>query len=223
MSNTILVMGESGSGKSSSIRNLNPKETFILNVIDKPLPFKGYKKNYHKLSVDGTEGNYYVSDDNGGILRTINLINTKRLDIINLVIDDFQYTMGNEFMRRAKERGYEKFTEIGQNAWSIINHLTKTRGDLNCIVLSHTDSNEQGKMKLKTIGRMLDDKITLEGMFTVILQTTTIDNQYRFITQSDGQHIARSPQGMFDQKYIDNDLSYVLQKMKEYFEDDIKL
>src|SRR6266851_2709948 len=99
MSNTSLIMGESGTGKSTSIRNLNPKETFIINVLNKPLPFKGYKSNYTKLSADGLTGNYYSSDDYQAIERLVRKINNDRPEIKNLIIDDFQYLMANEFMR----------------------------------------------------------------------------------------------------------------------------
>lgn len=221
MSNTTLIMGESGSGKSTSLRNLNPNETFILNVLNKPLPFKGFKKNYFALSGTGEIGNYYSSDEYEKIMRIISLVNTKRLDIKNLVIDDFQYLMGNEFMRRVTERGYDKFSEIGQHAWSVINALIKCREDLNCFVLSHTDIGENGKMKCKTIGRMLDDKITIEGMFTCVLHTVVEDGRYKFLTQGDGYRIAKSPMDMFEDKYIDNDLYFVNQKMNQYFGEDI--
>lgn len=221
MSNTLLIMGESGSGKSTSIRNLNPKETFIINVIDKPLPFKGFKKNYTCLSADGKTGNYYATDDYNSIIRVINGINKNRLDIKNLIIDDWQYTMCNEFMRRATERGYDKFTEIGQHAWNIIRNLTLCREDLECYVLSHTDVDSNGKIKCKTIGKMLDDKITVEGMFTIVLHALIMDGNYKFLTQNDGTHIAKSPMSMFQDKYIDNDLSFVKLKMKNYFEEDI--
>lgn len=223
MSNTLLIIGEPGTGKSTSIRNLNPEETFILNVIDKPLPFRGFKKKYHSLSTDGLNGNYYSSDEHDKIIRIINLINSKRLEIKNLVIDDFQYTMCNEFMRRCKEKGYEKFTEIGNHAWNIVSCLMKSREDLNCFVLSHSEIGDNGKMKCKTIGKMLDDKISIEGMFTIVFHTEIIDGQYKFLTQNDSGHIAKSPIGMFKDKYIDNDLFYINEQITNYFNEDINL
>jgi len=221
MSNTLLIMGESGSGKSTSLRNLNPKETFIINVINKPLPFKGFNANYKALSKENPAGNYYASDDYLSIKRIIKGVNNSRPEIKNIVIDDFQYTMCNEFMRRATEKGFEKFTEIGQHAWDIITDLTKCRDDLACYVLSHTDVGSDGKVKCKTIGKMLEDKITIEGMFTIVLHTVLMDGNYRFLTQYDGSHIAKSPMGMFEDKYIENDLEYVKKKMNDYFNEDI--
>lgn len=221
MSNTSLIIGESGTGKSTSIRNLLPEETFVINILDKPLPFKGFKKNYTRLSSDGTTGNYYPTDDHATILRVIKTVNSKRLEIKNLLIDDFQYTMANEFMRNASVKGYEKFTEIGKHAWEIVNELVKCRPDLNCFVLSHSENDGTGKMKCKTIGKMLDDKITLEGMFTVVLHTIVRDGQYKFLTNADGSHIAKSPMGMFDEREIDNDLAYVNKQMAAYFDEDV--
>jgi len=209
MSNTTLIIGESGSGKSTSLRNLSPSETFIINVLDKPLPFRGFKKNYIRATQQNPMGNYASTDNHDDIIKKILYINARRFDIKILVIDDFQYTMCNEFMSRATEKGFEKFTQIGQHAWKLIMTLTKLRDDLNCYVLSHSDLDDNGKLKCKTIGKLLDDKVTLEGMFTVVLHTMMMDGRYLFLTQNDGTRIAKSPMGMFEDKHIDNDLEYV--------------
>jgi uncharacterized protein YktA (UPF0223 family)/energy-coupling factor transporter ATP-binding protein EcfA2 len=218
MSNTLLIMGESGSGKSTSIRTLKPEETFIISVINKPLPFKAFGKLYKNLSSDASKGNYFVTDDHRKIQDLIKNINLKRFDIKNIVIDDFQYIMCNEFMKRASERGYDKFTEIGQHAHSIIDNLMKCRESLTCFVISHTELGDHGKMKCKTIGKMLDDKITIEGMFTVVLHSKIMDGKYRFLVQADGSHIAKSPMDMFDGLSIENDLEFVRSKLYEYYD-----
>lgn len=224
MSNTSLIIGESGTGKSTSLCNLDPKETFIINVLDKPLPFRGYKQSYKRIaSWEDKEGNYYASDDYQKLIKCIRTVNLMRPDIKNLIIDDWQYTMCNEFMRRATETGFTKFTEIGQHAWSIIKELTACRDDLDCFVLSHSDTDANGKYKCKSIGKMLDEKITIEGMFTIVLHTQIMDGAYRFLTQNDGSHIAKSPQGMFDEKYIKNDLAFVKQQMTSYYNEGISL
>jgi hypothetical protein len=223
MSNAILIIGDSGSGKSTAIRNLDPSDTFIINVMDKSLPFKGAKKSYTRLSADGTTGNYYSSDDSANILRVIRQVNTKRPEIKNLILDDFQYSLCAEFMRRASEKGYDKFTDIGKNAWQIIKDLITTREDLYCYVLSHSDTDVNGKVKCKTIGRMLDDKVVLEGLFSVVLHAMIIDGQYKFLTQGDSIHISKSPMGMFPTKLIDNDLVLVKEHMLQYLNEDIKL
>ena len=198
MSNAILIIGESGSGKSTSIRNLNPKETFIINVINKPLPFKSYNKNYRKVSKENPDGNYFASDNWEKIIDAINYVNEKRPEINSLIIDDFQYVMANEFMRRASEKGWEKFTEIGEHAWKIIKSLSEQRDNLDCFVLSHSDTQENGPVKCKTIGKMLDDKICLEGMFSIVFHAYMQDGVYKFLTQHDGLRIAKSPMGMFE-------------------------
>jgi hypothetical protein len=215
MATNTLIMGESGTGKSTSIRNLNPKETFIINVLDKPLPFKGFKANYTKFEKGA--GNYFASDDHAAILRVINIVNRQRQDIKHVIIDDFQYIMANEFMRRARENGFAKFTEIAQHAWEILKTCSEARDDLHFFVLSHTESDAAGKVKIKTIGKMMDEKITVEGMFTVVLHTLIIDGQHKFLTQNDGVHIAKSPMGMFDSQMIDNDLLAVKNKIDDYF------
>jgi hypothetical protein len=219
MATNTLIMGESGTGKSTSIRNLNPAETFIINVLDKPLPFKGFKNSYIKLTKENN-GNYYASDDHRAILKVIHYINEKRPDIKNVVIDDFQYVMANEYMRRAKERGFDKFTEIGQSAWGIIINIALCRDDLFFFILSHTENDASGKVKCKTIGKMIDNTITFEGMFTVVLHSMITDGKYKFLAQNDGIHIAKSPMGMFEDLLLDNDLLSIKEKMTEYFGSD---
>jgi hypothetical protein len=218
MSNTSLIIGESGTGKSTSVRNLNSKETFIISVCNKPLPFRGYKSMYKAITGwDDKTGNYYATNDHTKILRCIKAVDKDRPEIKNLIIDDFQYIMCSEFMSRVTERGFDKFSEIGQHAYNVVNVLPSLREDLNCFVLSHSEANEQGKMKVKTIGKLLDDKVVLEGLFTVVLQTEISEAGYRFLTQGDARHIAKSPMDMFDDKYIPNDLSYVVEKMNQYY------
>lgn len=223
MSNTSIIMGESGTGKSTSIRNLDPKETFIINVMNKPLPFRGYKQHYSRVSPDGATGNYYSSDNYDHITIVINKINARRPDIKTLIIDDFQYLMAGEFMARALERGYDKFSEIGKHAYDLLKMLPSLREDLDVFILTHSEANEAGKMKIKTIGKMLDEKITIEGMYSMVLQTELMNGNYSFITQGDARHIAKSPMGMFEERSIPNDLAFVKQKMSSYYNEGIIL
>lgn len=223
MSNSVLIIGESGSGKSSSIRNLNPAETFVINVLDKPLPFKGFKKSYTTYSKETPEGNYFSTDNPQWIVKLIQTINESRPDIKTIIVDDWQYVMANAFMRRAMEKGYDKFSELAKNAWEIINALNALRSDLLSVVLSHSDTDQFGKSKCKTIGKMLEDKICVEGMFTIVLHALIADGNYKFLTQNDGIHLAKSPLGMFTDKLIDNDLSQVKDKIDLYLNDDISI
>lgn len=221
MSLTALIIGESGAGKSTSIRHLDSHSTFIINVIDKPLPFKSYKKHYKSVSKDWKTGNYVSTDDADQIQKAISFVDQKRPDIKTIILDDFQYVMANEFMRKATERGYEKFTKIAQNAWSIISRLSRCRLDLDSFVLSHSEIDAVGRSKCKTIGKMLDDKITIEGMFTIVLHSVVSDGRYGFFTQHNGAYLAKSPEGMFKEKFINNDLSLVKDKIHEYLDEDI--
>lgn len=218
MSNAILILGDSGTGKSTSLRNLDPQQTLIVNILDKPLPFRGYKANYTKLSADGMTGNYYISDDHDKIMRIIKLVDQKRTDIKNLIIDDFGFTITNTYMRRSRETGYGKFADIGKQAWEIINSLRGLRDDLNCIVTMHVDIDVAGKYKPRTIGRMIDQYSIIEGAFTFVFQSIIVDNKYKFITNNDGQHCAKTPCEMFDSKFIDNDLESIVSTIKEYNE-----
>jgi len=220
MSNSILVLGESGSGKSTAIRSLPYEQTMILNVIGKPLPFRGSKKNYTPLSSDGLTGNYYASDDPTSIMRLIKLVNTKRDDIKYLVIDDFGYTITNNFMRKAQQKGYDKFSEIGKQTFDILEAITSLRDDLFCFVMMHTEIDQQGRHKPKTVGRMIDQYICVEGKFTYCFHALISEGTYRFLTNNDGQHMAKTPCDMFKDQYIDNDLMFIVNQINNYYNEE---
>lgn len=221
MSNATLIIGASGSGKSTSMRNLNSKETFCINVLDKPLPFRFYKKNYTRITGwDDKEGNYYASDDWMKVMRCIKMVNEDRPDIKTLILDDAHYLMAHEFMRRSSEHGFNKFTELATHIWSVFNAMIATREDLFSVVMTHNEIDMNGVSKLKTIGKLLDEKITLEGMFTSIFQSVITNGEFKFLTQSDGSHIAKNPLGMFEQLYIDNDLSVIREVMFNYYDEE---
>ena len=217
MSNSILILGESGTGKSTSIRHLDPTSTFILNVIGKPLPFRGATKNYTKLSKDGREGNYYCSDNRDAIMRVINLVNDKRLDINCLIIDDFGYTITNSFMRKASQKGYDKYNEIGSDAFYMLDLVANLREDLYCVVMMHSEIDTHGKYKPKTIGKMIDQYVCIEGKFTHVFHSLITDSGYKFTTNNDGQHMSKTPLGMFPDLLIDNDLKSIIETMNNYY------
>lgn len=216
MSKSILLLGESGSGKSTSLRNLPPENTFIINVIGKPLPFKGAKSKYTKLSSDGSEGNYYASDDTASIARVINLVNNKRPDILYLIIDDFGYTISNSFMRKANQKGYEKYTELAVDTFHIIDRIMLLRDDLYCVVMMHTDIDANGRYKPRTAGKMIDQYINIEGRFTYVFHSMIVDRAYKFLTNNDSTHMAKTPLGLFDDLYVDNDLFEITNRMEQY-------
>src|SRR6266702_300097 len=163
MSNTVLVIGQSGSGKSTALRTLDPKTTFIINVLDKALPFRGYKKDYKPVTKENKDGNYFSSNDWSHVVRCIQMVDKERPEITTLIIDDWQYILAYEFMRRISEKGFDKFNELGMHGWATINGCISTRPTLTCFILAHSDVDGTGKIKCKTIGKMLDEKITIEG------------------------------------------------------------
>ena len=225
MAQEILIIGESGSGKSTSLENLDPKSTFIINVAKKPMPFRGWKASYKNLTRDNPKGNYIETDNHSTIVQTMTHIKDNMPHIKTVVVDDFQYLMANEYMRRANERGFEKFTDIGLHAWEVANAGKNLREDMTFVMIGHAEQSIdlQGnrRLKFKTVGKLVDNIITMEGMFTVVLFTTVgIDPEgntsYTFITQSDGTTTAKSPRGMFEELKIPNDITEVINKMNEY-------
>lgn len=223
MSNTILIIGESGSGKSTSIRNLKPDETFIINILDKPLPFRGFKKNYTSSNTEEKKMNYFSTKEPDKIISMVRAINERRPEIKNLIIDDFQYIMANHLLSVNAKKGsevFEKFRDIGTFVWNIVNELQSCRSDMFCYVMIHSDLKDDGTYKPKTVGKMVDNQICLEGMFTTIFHSLVIDNKYKFLTQNDGVHMAKSPMGIFNDRYIDNDLSEINILIESYSNDE---
>lgn len=228
MANVIAVVGDTGQGKSTSIESLNPAETTIINVVGKPLPFKGWRSKYKTpAQADKSKGeraNLLVTSDYKLITNAIAEL-AKTPTVKNIVLDDFQYLMSGEYMDRAKERGYDKFTEMALHVWDLLKQARSLRDDLNIICLTHDEevADSGGDVtvrKMKTIGKMLDQKVTLEGLFTVVLFTevhsSEAGNKYYFRTQTDGVTRAKSPKGMFDEVLIPNDLQYVIERIYEY-------
>lgn len=225
MAQGILVIAESGAGKSTSIENLDPKETFIINVANKPLPFKGWKKKYVLWSKDNPSGNLYTGSTAQQIEACLGYVNSKRPEIKTIVVDDFQYMSSFEFFDRSDEKGYEKFTQIGANLARIARMPKDLRDDLTIIFLTHaeesTDLEGKRKFKAKTIGRMVDEKLSLEGLFSIVLfgkVKKDKDGNIRFIfeTQNNGENTCKSPKGMFPDFEIPNDLAYVKQAIQDY-------
>ena len=222
----VLIIGESGSGKTTSIRNLKAAETFIMGVLNKPLPFKNKEYRLLKKDTEGksSNGNMFFSDNFEIIIKNLYYISDKRDEITTIIIDDFQYMMSNEFMRRVGEKGYDKFSEIGKHAFDVINCARTLRSNLNVYIMCHSDVDSNGKNKCKTIGRMLDDKVCIEGIFTIVLNAMVIDNKYVFLTQNNGMSIAKSPMKMFNNILIDNDLSFINKTINDYYSvDDIDI
>lgn len=199
----VLILGETGSGKSTSLRNFEQGGITVLNVACKPLPFK------KKLDVWNIKNDIDRFDQITAIL--------KRNKSKRYVIDDSQYLMAFFMFDRAKELGYGKFTECALKFEKLIECVVQNTSDDTIVYfLHHIETTEQGKVKAKTSGKMLDNQLTLEGLFTIVLLAETDGKTHWFTTQSDGSATTKSPMGMFDLK-IDNDLKFVDNAIREYY------
>lgn len=196
----VMILGESGSGKSSSMRNFAPNEIGIINVGKKPLPFRSQIKPFN-------------SDNYAKIVDIMQKAKAK-----SIVIDDCQYLMANEFMRNAKVTGFQKFTDIALNFWSLVQIvIDQLPDDVIVYFLGHIERDANGNEKFKTIGKMLDEKITIEGLFTIVLKTVVSDGKYQFSTQTNGMDTVKSPLGMFSEPLIENDLKMVDETIRDYY------
>ncbi len=203
MGTVVFILGRSGTGKSYSMRNFQPNELAVINVQGKILPFR----NGATFPLKNTDDAVQIVKD---MKAAANCVKT-------IVIDDFQYLMANEFMRRSSERGYDKFTEIARHAWDVVDAVRTLPNDVIVYIMCHVDTDNDGTERLKTIGKMLDEKIVLEGMSTIVLKTNVSDGTYTFVTQNNGKDTVKSPAGMFPSYAIDNDLKYVDEKIRNYY------
>ncbi|SEN72566.1 AAA domain-containing protein [Nitrosospira multiformis] len=210
MSVATFILGESGTGKSASLRNFDPSETLLIQIKPKPLPFKASGWKRHSKDAPGNIVVGATSD-----LVVAYLQKTQR-DII--IIDDFQYLMAGEFFDRAYEKGYDKFTEIARHAYDVLATATTLPDHKRVYMLCHTDTDMNGKIKAKTIGRMLDEKLTVEGLVSIVLRTAVINGQYLFTTKNSGNDTTKSPMGMFDDEHIENDLKLVDEAICAYYD-----
>ena len=196
----VLILGESGSGKSCSLRNFEPDEVSIFNVASKRLPFKKKLPIMNKANYKSIEK--YLEKP------------TKK----TYVIDDSQYLMAFEMFDRAKETGYNKFTDIALDFRNLIQYIVSAvPDDVIVYFLHHIETTDTGKVKAKTSGKMIDNQLTLEGLFTIVLLCSTDGKEHKFITQSDGYTTCKSPMDMFPLE-MDNDLKEVDKAIREYYE-----
>ena len=232
MSHPILIIGPSGTGKSTSIEGLNHKETFLIKVTDKPMPFRGSKRKYVACTADNPQGNMYVlkSDDPlrrySELLSLLGKISSNRPEIKNVIIDDYQYLMVDEYMSKSDEKGFGKFAVMAKNMWSVLDKISICRENLNVVLISHNDVGDDGVSTMQCLGKMLRGTVKPEGKFTVILHTYVHDGKYKFLTQFrtvGGQELlAKTPKGMFEDEFIDNDMKYVIEKMNAYYEEEFE-
>lgn len=196
----VMVYGQSGTGKSTSLRNFSPEEVSIINVSGKPLPFR------KKLPT-------WCTDSYNEIVQVL-----PKIKAPSIVIDDATYLMTNEFMRNARVTGYQKFTDMALNFNSLIEITRTLPGDKIVYFIGHSDQADDGREHFKTIGKMLDNYVTVEGKFTIVLKTVVKDGEYYFSTQNSGQDTVKTPMEMFDQELIPNDLKMVDETIRNYYE-----
>ena len=205
MATAVLIMGESGSGKSASLRNFAPNEISVFNVTSKPLPFKQGKTKLPKI-------------DNATYADIANALANPNKRAY--VIDDAGYLLSFEMFKRANETGYSKFTDMAKNFFDMLDFInTKLPNDIIVYITMHTeDDSEMHKTKAKTIGKMIDQNLNLEGLFTIVLRAMQTEEGYKFITRDDRVSTAKSPMGMFESDKIDNDLKEVDRIIREYYD-----
>ena len=205
MATAVLIMGESGSGKSASLRNFAPNEISVFNVTNKPLPFKQGKTKIPKI-------------DNATYADIANALANPNKRAY--VIDDAGYLLSFEMFKRANETGYSKFTDMAKNFFDMLDFInTKLPNDIIVYITMHTeDDSEMHKTKAKTIGKMIDQNLNLEGLFAIVLRAMQTEDGYKFITRDDRVSTAKSPMGMFESDKIDNDLKEVDRIIREYYD-----
>ncbi|HAS37303.1 MAG TPA: ATP-binding protein [Ruminococcaceae bacterium] len=195
----VLILGESGSGKSTSMRNFDPSELTVFNVANKLLPFR------KKLNVINNAGYGTIGKE------------LQKQEKKIYVIDDSQYLLAFELFNRAKEKGYDKFTDIAVRFEKMLDYIIKgTLEDCIVYLLHHCETTDTGKVKAKTVGKMLDNQLTVEGLFSIVLYAFVEDDKHLFMTKNDGFCPAKAPMGMFE-PIIDNDLKFVDTTIREYY------
>ena len=203
----VLIIGKSGSGKSTSLRNFGEKELALVNVIRKPLPFK---KKFEST---------ICTDDYQTILKSIFKTQKK-----SIVIDDAGYLITNQFMNNHSKVGggnavFNLYNDLGDKFWTLIEFVKNKLPEDKIVYFNmHEEKNEFGDVRPKTIGKLLDDKVCIEGMFTIVLRCMNDNNKHYFTTQSNGTDVAKTPLDMFEDTEIDNDLKLVDTKIREYYE-----
>ena len=220
-SKLIGIVGQTGTGKSTSIKHLDPKETYIINVAKKELPFKGSEKLYNLESK-----NYKEADDANEISRLLKTISEKAPHIKNIIIEDSNYIMGFNMVAKATETGFTKFSLMAKDMVDLVRTARQLRDDVIVFYFTHPETIEDGGeivgYKIKTAGKLIDNQINLEGLFTVVLYTNVEEKKdgaidYNFVTNRYKKFPAKSPDGMFSELKIPNNLQEVSNTIREYY------
>ena len=208
MGRPVLILGNSGVGKTASLRNFKEDEIFYINVLNKELPFKKKFK-------------YTLYSDDYAVIRA-KMLGASNNGIKTMVIDDSGYLITNKFMRnQGNKKGgavFEFYSQLAYDFWDLINFVkSQLKDDVIVYMIMHEETNDLGEVKPKTIGKLLNEKVCVEGLFTIVLRAIKMDNHYLFRTQSNGLDIAKTPIGMFENEEIENDLQLVTKTIKKYY------
>ncbi|WPB40015.1 AAA family ATPase [[Clostridium] scindens] len=201
----VLIIGKSGSGKSASMKHCVGRDFNLVRVLNKPLPFRG--------KING-----WVTDDYAVVHKALKCAPAK-----SIIIDDAGYLITNYFMKNHSTKGkgndvFGLYNTLGDSFWNLIQFIVNALPEDRIVyVVMHEDTDDYGNVRAKTIGKLLDEKICLEGMFTIVLRCVNNMTEHKFITQSDGGAISKSPEGMFEDLEIPNDLLYVDNRIREYY------
>jgi hypothetical protein len=212
MSTATLILGKSGAGKTTSLRNMDPAKTLLIQVVPKPLPFASKAWKVFDREKCPT-GNIFVTDIADNIVKLAQKTSRKVI-----VVDDFQYVLSNELMRRSDERGFDKFTDIAKHGWEVFTALSSLPDDVRVYLLSHSQEDDSGTVKMKTIGKMLDEKIVLEGLVSIVLRAIVTDGRNEFSTRNNGADTVKAPIGLFEDERIPNDLAEVDARICEFYD-----
>ena len=215
MSYAALILGESGSGKTASLRNFDPAKTLLIQPVRKPLPFPA--KGWREICTKGDGGNIFVCNDAAMIVKVMH-----RAPQEVVIIDDWQYLLSFQYMHSATQKFkqgevFEFYKKIGYDGFSVAENATLLDKDKRVYILAHTATDEYGHVAIKTLGKMLDDKIVIEGMFTTVLRTKVDAGQYLFSTQTNGNDTVKSPIGMFDSTVVPNDLAEIDARICDFY------
>lgn len=203
MAKNILIIGKSGSGKTTSLRNLNDKDYALINPLGKALPFRSDKKYLETFSYEQIKSALLAYVGKG---------------VKNIFIDDAGYLLTNALMTMGSKDQYKHFRDMATDFYELIRFITKELPeDVIVGLFMHEESDDLGNVKVKTVGKMLDNQVTIEGMFTTVIRALKTTDGHKFQTQGDSANIVKAPMGMFEEQYIDNDMKIVLEIIREYY------
>jgi hypothetical protein len=211
MSIATLILGTPGTGKSTSLRNMDPTKTLLIQCVKKPLPFR--TKSWGYLDKANPKGNIILADSGPRICELMRKTSRKVI-----CLDDSNYVMSNAFMRRASETGYQKFTEMAQDTFAIFETAANLAEDVRVYIFAHTQQTEDGITRFKTVGKLLDEKVSLDGLVTICLRTVVHDGQFYFATRNSGADTVKTPMLLFADDLISNDLQAVDEAICGYYE-----